>query len=411
MKAVFGWVLATLAMFGLGTTTSVRTTPPASVPSTSIVQQARPAGIATSPTSVPQTVINWPVIERITSTPTAPGVSQSSLSAQLQSLEDDLLGRIASVVVPPVATPTFAPVTSQVLALSQHIDALTGTAITNPNITGGTITGADITAHSFSFSGVLSIASALFDSLTATRLTATNATTTNATSTNLYAGNLALGSALAVSSGGTGGTSTSAARAGLGLAYASSADIANNQNIATWGDSLTAGTGGTPFPTQLAALSGYTVYNGGVGGDTSTQIATRMLGDTAKHSWPTIIWAGRNNYSDPTTVKADIAAMVASLNSQNYIVLSVLNGSYGGYEIPGGAGYAYITQLNSDLASTYGSHFLDVRSYLVSLYNPSIPQDVTDHSNDTPPSSLRSDATRQRCHCDGESSDGGGRKS
>jgi lysophospholipase L1-like esterase len=32
-----------------------------------------------------------------------------------------------------------------------------------------------------------------------------------------------------------------------------------------------------------------------------------------------------------------------------------------------------------------------VRSYLVSLYNPNQAQDVTDHSNDVPPTSLRFD--------------------
>jgi lysophospholipase L1-like esterase len=174
-----------------------------------------------------------------------------------------------------------------------------------------------------------------------------------------------------------------------------SADITNNSNIAAWGDSLTSGSGGggTTYETALAALSGYTVYNGGIGGETSTQIKTRMLAGISKYGWPTIIWAGRNNYSDPPTVEADIAAMVSALGAnQNYIVLSVLNGEYGLNEYAGGAGYNQIVGINSYLAATYGSHYLDVRSYLISLYNSGIPQDVTDHGHDIPPGSLRSDS-------------------
>ncbi|EPK7525538.1 hypothetical protein P7S38_002392 [Klebsiella variicola] len=45
-----------------------------------------------------------------------------------------------------------------------------------------------------------------------------------------------------------------------------------------YGDSKTAGTGGTPYPTQLAALigNGFTQNNYGIGGQVSTQIAMRM---------------------------------------------------------------------------------------------------------------------------------------
>lgn len=160
-----------------------------------------------------------------------------------------------------------------------------------------------------------------------------------------------------------------------------------------WGDSLTFGVGASvvtaSYPSDLGARRGHPVYNGGVSGDTSTQIRTRMQADPAKWALPTIIWAGRNNFADPTTVKADIASMVASLGHSNYIVLSVLNAD-NATEYAGGSDYATIMQLNADLAATYGAHFLDVRSYLVSLYNPSVPQDVIDHGHDIPPSSLRS---------------------
>lgn len=133
------------------------------------------------------------------------------------------------------------------------------------------------------------------------------------------------------------------------------------------------------------------IYNGGVSGETSTQIKTRMVAATGHFGEKTIIWAGRNNFSDPTTVKADIAAMVAQLTTPNYLVLSVLNGSAASEQL-GGADYITITTLNNDLAAIYGANYWDVREYLVSQYDPNNAQDVIDHGNDTVPSSLRIDA-------------------
>lgn len=132
-------------------------------------------------------------------------------------------------------------------------------------------------------------------------------------------------------------------------------------------------------------------FNGGVGGETSTQIATRMLADTVHQSWPTIIWAGNNNYNDPPTVEADVANMVAHLTTSNYVVLSLINGDFPDRYI-GQSGYNSIIQINTALAATYGSHYLDVRTYLVSLYDPGNPQDVIDHGNDIVPSSIRFDS-------------------
>lgn len=160
---------------------------------------------------------------------------------------------------------------------------------------------------------------------------------------------------------------------------------------AAWGDSLTAGGGAqTPYTTPLAALVGQAVYQGGVGGETSTQIATRFLADTTHNSGFVIIWAGRNNYTDPTTVKADIAAMIAALGHTRYLVLSILNGEYTN-EYSGQPGYVTMMQLNADLAALYPSNYLDVRSYLVSQFDPNNAQDVIDHGHDIVPSSLRID--------------------
>lgn len=163
------------------------------------------------------------------------------------------------------------------------------------------------------------------------------------------------------------------------------------KDIFAWGDSLTNGNGAgaTPYPTQLATLTSFTVTNKGVGGETSTQIKDRLVADSANYSKSVIIWAGRNNASNPTTVKADIATMIATIGHDRYLVLSVLNGTN---EPSGNTLYNTIVQLNNDLSVLYGDKYIDVRRLLVDAYDPNIPQDVIDFANDVPPSSLRTDS-------------------
>ena len=172
---------------------------------------------------------------------------------------------------------------------------------------------------------------------------------------------------------------------------ASAANMAYMTTVSCWGDSLTYGEGGTPYPTALSAITGYNTINNGVGGYGSVPILNSFL--AAPTQWPnlTIIWSGRNNYTDTATILANIATMVADIGHDGYLILSVLNGNYVPYEAIGGDGYNLIISLNNQLSAIYGSKYLDVRSILVAAYNPSIPQDVTDHTNDIPPSSLRSD--------------------
>ena len=131
------------------------------------------------------------------------------------------------------------------------------------------------------------------------------------------------------------------------------------------------------------------VYNGGVGGNTSTQIATRMLAATDKYGDITIIWAGRTNYWSQSQVLADVASMVSVLSSpKQFLVMSVLNGNLPG-ETKGSSNYNAIVSMNNALAAAYPNNYLDIRSYLVSQYNQENPADVIDHSNDTVPYSLR----------------------
>jgi len=169
----------------------------------------------------------------------------------------------------------------------------------------------------------------------------------------------------------------------------------DTQNAIGWGDSLTAGLGQVPWPSALSELMGTgAIVNQGVGGDTSTQIKTRFLAATpANFNGVQIIWAGRNNFGDPTTVKSDIAAMVAALSHTRYFVLGILN-SADSTEWSGTAFYTDITTLNSDLATTYGAKFIDIRSILVNDglamcgITPTT-QDTTDIGHDAPPQSLR----------------------
>jgi autotransporter passenger strand-loop-strand repeat protein len=168
------------------------------------------------------------------------------------------------------------------------------------------------------------------------------------------------------------------------------------EEIVAWGDSLTAGNEagvGNQYPTILAAdFDGTrTVLNEGKGGQTSTQIAARLIAATTLQDDTEVIWAGGNNCTDPTQVMADIASMVAALGSNtHYVILSLLNGS-GPHETKGGSVYNDIIGINNDLAATYPGHYLDVRSILVSDYNPAIPTDVVDYNDDVVPSSLRVD--------------------
>ena len=88
-----------------------------------------------------------------------------------------------------------------------------------------------------------------------------------------------------------------------------------------------------------------------------------------------------------------MVAALQSVGNNNYIVMSVLNSSN---EPSGNATYTAKTGLNSYLASTYGSHYLDIRTYLVqqAIYDAGLTptaQDLTDISNDVIPTQLRFD--------------------
>lgn len=102
-----------------------------------------------------------------------------------------------------------------------------------------------------------------------------------------------------------------------------------------------------------------------------------------------IFWEGRNDsWSNPQAIVDNISKQVAFAGSQSYLVMSVINGNYGPAESKGGGSYNAILAVNQALASAFGAHYLDIRSLLVSHYDPTNAIDVADFNNDQPPTSL-----------------------
>jgi lysophospholipase L1-like esterase len=156
-----------------------------------------------------------------------------------------------------------------------------------------------------------------------------------------------------------------------------------------WGDSLTLGNEdgtGVTFPNVLAALLGNPVVNNGVGGETSTQILTRFNALPAAFGNPVILEMGRNNFSSPVTVKANIASAVAALTTTHYLIHSVLPSAD-----DSAGSVTNIATLNSDLATVYGTRFVDMLAPLQAASNGSAG-DLADVAAGIVPRSLRFDA-------------------
>lgn len=121
----------------------------------------------------------------------------------------------------------------------------------------------------------------------------------------------------------------------------------------------------------------------------------RFVPDNPYESFLPIFWEGRNNLFEtaagpwgPAHIESDLAAQVATLSEKlNYLVLPVINENYTG-ERRGEANYDTLMSLDHDLAVTYGTHYLDIRSVLVNAYDRSSPVDRTDHRYDMIPTSL-----------------------
>lgn len=112
------------------------------------------------------------------------------------------------------------------------------------------------------------------------------------------------------------------------------------------------------------------------------------LGDYKERT--VMIWAGRNNISDPQLVLDDIKSIVATLTpkAKRFMVLSVINGETEGV---GTDGYTSIENINILLSGEYPGQYVDVRSALIEAYDAADATDVADHDADRVPNSLRTD--------------------
>jgi len=100
-----------------------------------------------------------------------------------------------------------------------------------------------------------------------------------------------------------------------------------------------------------------------------------------------VFWMG-NNFYDPPGLESDLAKCIAFLSTRRFIVLSLPNA---GDEGIGTTSYDLLAEINAALARAYPDNFIDIRRILINNYDPTDPQDVQDHDNDIPPTSLRND--------------------
>ena len=177
-----------------------------------------------------------------------------------------------------------------------------------------------------------------------------------------------------------------------------------------WGDSLSNGSwynGAMKQADATARTARFTVSQGN-SGETSAQIATRMLADTLYVNDVQVIWAGRNDISNAaqtvnsSSILSNVASMVAAAQARSgkYIVISVTNANIGnprgslGYtnsEASGTTIYNAVIAVNNTLASLYGSHYLDLRSLIVAQGAFGDSNDQADRLLDVPPRNLMAD--------------------
>lgn len=167
----------------------------------------------------------------------------------------------------------------------------------------------------------------------------------------------------------------------------------SNDIMASWyGDSLTLGAVGNewPAPSQFTFLTGSQCYNGGIGGQISSQIYSRWIADTARQHYQNIEWWGRNNVSDSATIMNNYRSFktqMTSIGNSRYVVLGIIKQRLAA-EYTGTSTSNLIDAINAKLATLFGAKFVNVNTTLVNAYNPAIPQDVIDHGHGVPPFSL-----------------------
>ena len=137
-------------------------------------------------------------------------------------------------------------------------------------------------------------------------------------------------------------------------------------DIDLWGDSLVA----QGYGSIIGTLLDRTVYSHGFGGKNSGYIRDQFLAYQSKSN-AIIINIGRN---DAATNNADkvfqnIAAMVAAIPHQNYLICCPPNGKYAGEGYGGIVYQTFFERLEDRLAKAYGANFLNTREGTIYSYD------------------------------------------
>lgn len=137
------------------------------------------------------------------------------------------------------------------------------------------------------------------------------------------------------------------------------AKLSVGSDIDIWGDSLTAQGWGN----DLARITGRQVYSHGYGSHTSTFIRDEFLAGLNR-SRTNIFWVGRNNLGQYDTIVDDIRIMVKALGTQDFIIMTWLNGSYQG-EYKGQSGYELLMKGINDIKAIYPDNVVDIRDAII----------------------------------------------
>ena len=161
------------------------------------------------------------------------------------------------------------------------------------------------------------------------------------------------------------------------------------------GDSLTEN---GAWRDELATLTGLTLTNMGISGETTTQMRGRYLtAPLTTRQAALIYWGGRNNIDDLATVLADDEAIMAAhaVHTPKRLILSATTTQS---ETAGTLGHARVERINAHRAARWPSEYVDVRRWLIDegLTEAGITPTAADTAAvaaDTPPPSLMADNT------------------
>lgn len=166
-------------------------------------------------------------------------------------------------------------------------------------------------------------------------------------------------------------------------------------SVTCLGDSLTEN---GAWRDEVATLTGLTLTNMGVSGETTTQMRARYVpAALGVREAALIYWGGRNNIDDLATVMADDEAIMAAhaVHTPKRLILSATTTQS---ETAGTLGHARVERINAHRAARWPSEYVDVRRWLIDegLTEAGITPTAADTAAvaaDTLPPSLMADNT------------------